>query len=70
MEDEIFAYTDLMTVTSSLVSIYPKEGDMVTAERGGNRKLIKLVNAGYSNGEGMIYTTDIPNVVSKVYKKS
>lgn len=69
-EDEIFAHADAMTITSGLVavSIYPKEGDTVTAERGGNRKPIKLVKAGPSGGEGTIYTTDIPNVVAKIYK--
>ncbi len=69
-EDEIFAHADSMTVTSGLVTVsyYPKEGDTVTAERGGNRKPIKLVKAGPSGGEGTIYTTDIPNVVAKIYK--
>lgn len=69
-EDEIFAHADVMTVTSGLVTVsfYPKEGDTVTAERGGNRKPIKLVKSGSSGGEGRIYSTDIPNVVAKIYK--
>lgn len=69
-EDEIFARADTVTVTSGIVTVsyYPKEGDTVTAERGGNRKPIKLVKTGSSGGEGTIYTTDIPNVVAKIYK--
>ncbi len=69
-EDEIFAHADVMTNISGLVSVsfYPKEGDAVTAERGGNRKSIKLLKAGPSGGEGTIYSTDIPNVVAKIYK--
>ena len=69
-EDEIFAHADVMTNISGLVrvSFYPKEGDTVTAERGGNRKPITLLKAGPSGGEGTIYSTDIPNVVAKIYK--
>jgi len=69
-EDEIFAHADVMTNISGLVTVsfYPKEGDTVTAERGGNRKSIKLLKAGPSGGEGTIYSTDIPNVVAKIYK--
>lgn len=69
-EDEIFAHSDALTVTSGLVtvSLFPKEGDTVTAERGGNRNPIKLGKAGPSGGEGTIYSTDIPNVVAKIYK--
>ena len=69
-EDEVFAYADTITATSGSVSVslYPREGDTVTAERGGNRRSIKLIQAGPSGGEGTIYTTDIPNVVAKIYK--
>ncbi len=69
-EDEIFAHADSVTVTSGLITVtdYPKEGDTVTAERGGKRRPIKLVKAGNSGGEGIIYSTDIPNVVAKIYK--
>ena len=69
-EEEIFAHADTITLTSGLVevSFYPQAGDTVTAERGGNRKPIKLLKAGPSGGEGTIYTTDIPNVVAKIYK--
>lgn len=69
-EDEIFAHADAMTKISGMVTVsfYPKEGDTVTAERGGNRKPIKLLKAGPSGGEGTIYSTDIPNVVAKIYK--
>lgn len=69
-EDEIFAHADIITNITGSVSVtyYPKEGDIVTAERGGNRKSIKLVNAGNSGGEGTIFMTDIPNVVAKIYK--
>ena len=69
-EDEIFAHADVMTKISGLVTVsfYPKEGDTVTAERGGNRKPVKILKAGPSGGEGTIYSTDIPNVVAKLYK--
>lgn len=69
-EDEIFAHANTITVTSGMVSVsvYPKEGEYVTAERGGNRKQVKLVKEGNSGGEGTIFQTDIPNVVAKIYK--
>lgn len=69
-EDEIFAHADVVTVTSGSITVssFPREGDTVTAERGGNRKPIKLLKAGPSGGEGTIYSTDIPNVVAKIYK--
>ena len=69
-EDEIFAHADSVAVTSGTVAVtlYPKEGDTVTAERGGTRKPIILVKEGNSGGEGTIYSTDIPNVVAKIYK--
>ena len=69
-EDEIFAYSNTITQTVGRVSVtsYPKEGDSVIAERGGNRKTIKLIKSGNSGGEGTIFLTDIPNVVAKIYK--
>ncbi len=69
-EDEIFAHADAITNMTGMVTvtIYPKEGDTVTAERGGNRRTIKLVKASNSGGEGIIFMTDIPNVVAKIYK--
>ena len=44
------------------VSSIPGEGSTLTAERNGNRKLLRLVSAGPSGGEGTIYTT------AKIYK--
>lgn len=70
-EDEIFAYADHITRTTGTikVSFFPQEGDVLIAERGEKRKNIRLVKAGKSGGEGMIYQTDIPNVVAKIYKQ-
>lgn len=69
-EDEIFAHADTLTATSGTITVthYPADGETVIAERGGNRKQIKLIKAGNSGGEGTIFTTDIPNVVAKIYK--
>ena len=69
-EDEIFALSDTVIKTSGSVhvSYFPKEGDTVIAERRGIKKQILLVEAGNSGGEGTIFTTNIPNVVAKVYK--
>ena len=50
------------------VSSIPGEGSTLTAERNGNRKLLRLVSAGPSGGEGTIYTTSIPGIVAKIYK--
>lgn len=70
-EEERFAYTTSVTpVTGALpVSNIPVEGDMVTAERSGQRKMIKLVKEGPSGGEGTIYFTDMPDIVAKIYKR-
>lgn len=69
-EDEIFAHTDTITVVTGSVNVseYPKENCIVTAKRGGNSKTIHLLSKVSSGGEGIIYTTDIPNVVAKIYK--
>ena len=69
-EEEVFAHAETITTTSGLLSVsqYPKEGEYVIAERGGNRKQIKLVKEGNSGGEGTIFETDIPNLVAKIYK--
>lgn len=50
------------------VTSIPCEGMTLTAERNGIRKSVKLVSSGPSGGEGTIYTTDIPNIVAKIYK--
>ena len=69
-EDEMFAHANTIAVTSGLVkvTIYPKESETVIAERRGNRRKVKLLKSVSSGGEGIIYTTDIPNVVAKIYK--
>lgn len=67
----MFAFADHITYTTGTIKVtaLPQEGDVVIAERGGNRKNVRLVKAGNSGGEGTIYQTDIPNVVAKIYKQ-
>jgi hypothetical protein len=68
--EERFAFAKSITsVTGKIPASYiPAEGNVVIAERNGQRKPVKLVKAGPSGGEGIIYFTDIPNVVAKIYK--
>lgn len=71
-EDEMFAFANhITTYTTGTIKVtaLPQEGDVVIAERGGNRKNVRLLKAGNSGGEGTIYQTDIPNVVAKIYKQ-
>lgn len=69
-EDEMFAHSEELCVVKGSITVthYPEEGDVVAAERGGNSKNIKIVKKVSAGGEGIIYTTDIPNVVAKIYK--
>ena len=69
-ENECFAVaTSVRRVSGKMpVTAIPGEGTTLTAERNGDRKTIQLVSAGPSGGEGTIYTTNIPNVVAKIYK--
>ena len=68
--DECFALaTSVRKVDGKMpVSSVPKEGDSLTAERSGERKTVRLVNALSSGGEGTVYTTSIPGLVAKIYK--
>ena len=70
-DEERFAFAASVTQVEGKItaSHIPGEGDEVTAERGGQKKPVKLVKAGPSGGEGTIYFTDIPNVVAKIYKR-
>lgn len=69
-ESECFALaTSVRKVDGKMpVSSVPKEGDSLTAERNGERKTVRLVNALSSGGEGTVYTTSIPGLVAKIYK--
>ncbi len=68
--DECFAIaSSVRKVNGTLaVTAVPCEGTNLTAERGGKIKSVKLIKAGPSGGEGTIYTTDLPNIVAKIYK--
>lgn len=70
-EEEKFAFSKSITsvVGKLSVSYIPNEGDTVTAERNGQKNSIKLIKSVASGGEGIIFTTDIPNVVAKIYKR-
>lgn len=50
------------------VSSIPSKGSIITAERNGIRKQLTLVDEKASGGEGTIYTTNVPNIVAKIYK--
>lgn len=69
-EEEMFAYVDKIVSVQgeNPITLIPKEGDILYAQRGEARQEIKLVKAGKSGGEGTIFDTDIPNVVAKIYK--
>lgn len=69
-DEERFASSKIVTQIAGKISVsyIPKEGDTVYAERSGQRKPIKLINSVATGGEGAIFTTDIPNVVAKIYK--
>jgi len=69
-EEERFAVTKTVRPAGGMISVshIPVEGDVVTAERGGQRKQVKLVKAGPSGGEGFIYFTDSHGLVAKIYK--
>ena len=69
-EEEMFAYVDKIVNIQgeNPITLIPKEGDTLYAERGGVKKEIKLIRAGNSGGEGTVFDTDIPNVVAKIYK--
>jgi len=70
-DSERFAFAkEIVSISGKIsVSYIPKEGDVATAERNGQRRPVKLITALNSGGEGTIFTTDIPNVVAKVYKQ-
>ena len=69
-EEEMFAYVDKIVRVQgeNPITMIPREGDVLYAERGGTKREIRLVKAGNSGGEGTIFDTDIPNVVAKIYK--
>ena len=71
-ENERFAIADSITRTTGSVDIsfYPKEGDNVISKNGKEKKELKLCEEMSSGGEGIIYTTENPNVVAKIYKKN
>lgn len=52
----------------SIVKI-PEPSNTLFAVRGSNKKLIRLKSEVSSGGEGIIYTTTLPNIVAKVYKE-
>lgn len=69
-DSERFAFADTVRrVTGAMaVTSIPGEGECLTAERDGIRKPVRLAKAGPSGGEGTIFTTDIPDLVAKIYK--
>ena len=69
-DEERFAFaTSVRHVSGEMTpSSVPGEGDQVTAQREENRVVVKLEKSIASGGEGAIFTTDIPNVVAKIYK--
>ena len=69
-EDEIFAHVEeIISVKGEIkVNYIPGDGDTLYAERGENKKEIKLIKQLGSGGEGNIFSTDIPNLVAKIYK--
>jgi len=70
-DEERFEVAKSVTPSVGKISIsyIPGEGDEITVERGGQRKLVRLVKAGPSGGEGIIYFIDRPNFVVKIYKR-
>ena len=69
-EKECFAIATSVRKVSGkmMVTFIPCEGATLIAERNGDRRSVKLISAGPSGGEGTIYTTNIPNIVAKIYK--
>ena len=51
------------------VSSMPKTGDRVFEEQNGVRRAFSLGAVGPSGGEGIIYDTDRPDIVAKIYKR-
>ncbi|MCL2377942.1 MAG: hypothetical protein FWC77_02345 [Defluviitaleaceae bacterium] len=64
-----FAKTVMPVAGSIHVSYIPTEGHGVSAERSGRRIPVQLEKQLASGGEGIIYQTDVPNVVAKIYKR-
>lgn len=69
-KDEIFAIAQSVThITGKMpITREPKEGSILTAERGRLQKSITLQQKISAGGEGTIYFTNIPKVVAKIYK--
>lgn len=69
-ENERFDAANVIQNVSGRMSVssVPAKGDLLTAERGGDRRQIRLADPGPSGGEGTIYATEIPGVVAKIYK--
>lgn len=66
-----FALGRQVTVVSGTLPLTAeaKEGDVLTAVRGNRRTPIRLKSRLNSGGEGTIYTTEIPDLVAKLYKR-
>ena len=69
-ENEMFAYDETLVKSEGIITVsyMPKEGEVVYAKRGEQTHEIKLMEAENSGGEGIIFRTDIPNIVAKIYK--
>lgn len=69
-KNEMFALADNVVSISGVmnVSFVPKENDVVVSRRGNEKREVKLGKELSSGGEGVIYATNIPNVVAKIYK--
>lgn len=67
---ECFAFaTTVQKVTGKMtVSSLPSEGATLTAVRNEIHKTVKLIKMGSSGGEGTIYTTNVTDIVAKIYK--
>lgn len=66
-----FALGRQVTIVSGTLPLTAeaKEGDVLTAVRGNRRTPIRLKSRLNSGGEGTIYTTEIPDLVAKLYKR-
>lgn len=69
-EEECFTSTTSVRKVSGKMTVtsVPSAGSILSAERNGIQRQIQLVDAGPSGGEGTIYTTNIPDIVAKIYK--